>query len=75
MIDFKQLVHAETEDTFDELWEELLAEWDEYPAWIKYVSSEWLPKRKQWSQAWRKVCTFIYLLFCAFDSDFLQDIK
>lgn len=57
MTDFKCLVHAETEDAFNELWEEFLAEWDEFPVWIKYVSSEWLLKKKQWSQAWCKVCT------------------
>lgn len=64
MADFKRLVRADTEDAFDEIWEEFLEEWDNHPAWIKYVSSEWLPKKKQWSQVWRKVCNFQFFCLC-----------
>lgn len=55
MSDFKSLIQCETEAEFDSRWEKFLVEWEKYPAWVRYVSSEWLPKKTRWSYAWRKV--------------------
>ncbi|EIM84178.1 uncharacterized protein STEHIDRAFT_112627 [Stereum hirsutum FP-91666 SS1] len=54
MSDFKALVRCESEEYFDGAWEVFLEQWKDHPIWVKYVSSEWLPKTTQWSQAWCK---------------------
>lgn len=74
MSDFKALVRCESEEDFDGAWEVFLEQWKDHPIWVKYVSSEWLPKKTQWSQAWRKVRVVILLKYI-YAHLFYQDIS
>lgn len=66
ILDFKALVQCESEEDFDGAWEVFLEQWKDHPIWVKYVFSEWLPKKTQWSQAWCKVRVVIILRYiCA----------
>lgn len=53
--DFRRLLNAITTEDFDEILEEIQATYSEYPEWLKYLHTEWLPKKHRWSMAYRQV--------------------
>ncbi|KAJ7676949.1 hypothetical protein DFH06DRAFT_1080029 [Mycena polygramma] len=52
--DFRRLLNALTTEEFDEILEEIESSYSEYPSWLKYLRTEWLPKKERWCMAYRK---------------------
>ncbi|KAJ6507586.1 hypothetical protein DFH09DRAFT_943012 [Mycena vulgaris] len=52
--DFRRLLNAVTTEDFDEILEEIYTTYSDYPDWLKYLNTEWLPKKQRWSMAYRQ---------------------
>ncbi|VDC04562.1 unnamed protein product [Peniophora sp. CBMAI 1063] len=52
--DFRSLALCDTSEKFHELWAKHMDKYAEYPAWQKYLQTEWLPKHRQWVRAYRQ---------------------
>ncbi|KJZ76337.1 hypothetical protein HIM_04419 [Hirsutella minnesotensis 3608] len=51
---FKSVLHAPTEEEFDDRWNALIAGFPAQPRLIQYLEETWLPVRKQWARAWTR---------------------
>ncbi len=55
------MMNSENEEEFENNKSTFYQDWETYPAFISYFNNEWLPKKENWSKAWRTVSK--YLIF------------
>ncbi len=56
------MMNADNPELFEEFKEGFYEEWEEYSQFINYFSTVWLPKKENWSKAWRHVNNFLLLV-------------
>ncbi|KAJ7238405.1 hypothetical protein C8J57DRAFT_1086881 [Mycena rebaudengoi] len=52
--DFRRLLNAITTVDFDEILNETHVTYSEHPDWLKYLNTQWLPKKHRWEMAYRQ---------------------
>jgi hypothetical protein len=52
---FRRLLNAITTVDFDKILNETHVMYPEHPDWLKYLNTQWLPKKHRWAMAYRQV--------------------
>lgn len=55
------MMNAENPEEFEIFKEAFYEEWDRYIEFINYFNTVWLPKKENWSKAWRTVSNLVIL--------------